>query len=59
MNSWAIICFLYVGIMIAINVVFAVLCAIGGFYDLAHLFRELKNAKIDETDDGRVVKKLE
>lgn len=54
MEMWALVCFWYVGLLIVISLVFAVVCAIGGFYDLTHLFKELKSATIDEKDDGRV-----
>lgn len=34
---------------------FTIIIIIGGFFDLRYLFKSLKEAYVDETDDGRVV----
>jgi len=54
MSSWALICFWITGIFIIVNFLLSIAVAIGGFYDLLHLTKELKESKVNETDDGRV-----
>ena len=54
MGFWAWSSFIYVGIFVLINVVFTIVCAVGGFFDLIKFFKDLATSDIDERDDGRV-----
>ncbi len=54
MSNWAIASFGFFIIIGALFVVITIICAIGGFFDLAHMLKELKTSELDETDDGRV-----
>ena len=56
-SPWVTVDYAYGVIMVATYVVFSVVVTIGGMMDLVYMFRELKNAVVDETDDGRVIKK--
>lgn len=51
---WSPFVFWFVLINSVVCGLFAIVVIIGGFGDLRYLFRELRNAEVDETDDGRV-----
>ncbi len=55
MDIWAVSCYIYMGVLMALNIVLTILFTVGGFSDLVHLLMELKKGEIDETDDGRVL----
>jgi len=54
-NLWAVGLFIFLGLMVLINFVLCFVFAFGGFFDLRYLLKSLKEAQVDETDDGRVV----
>jgi hypothetical protein len=54
MSNWAIGCYIYIGLFMLLNVGFTVAFTIGGLFDIIHMLRELREAEIDDTDDGRV-----
>ena len=54
MNSWAVFTVWFVGINLVAHVVLIVIAIVGGFFDLSAMLKDLENASVDETDDGRV-----
>ena len=54
MSNWAIASFCFFVIIGSLFVVITTICAIGGFFDLTHMLKELKTSVLDEMDDGRV-----
>ena len=55
MSNWAVACYWSVGIFITLNFFFSIAVTIGGFFDLVHLLKSLKESEVEETDDGRVL----
>ena len=55
MSNWALACFWIAAFFIIANFVFSIAVTIGGFFDLLHLVRQLKESKINETDNGRAI----
>lgn len=53
--DWSIFTMYYVVVNIIIMVVFTIVSAIGGGFDLTYLLKELKRRQVDELDDGRVI----
>lgn len=51
--------YVYVSVSIAAFLGFTIVVTIGGIFDLIYMFRELETEILDETDDGRVIKKGE
>ena len=57
MSGWAPVTYWYVGISIIVNFLFVIVIIIGGAFDLRHLLKCLKEEVVDETDDGRVIRR--
>ena len=53
-SAWSISLFVFLGLMIIVNVTLCFAFAVGGFYDIIYLLKSLKESVVDETDDGRV-----
>lgn len=54
MSFWSPFTFWFVAINVFVTLVFTVVVIIGGIFDLKFLFKSLREAEVDETDDGRV-----
>ena len=54
MSFWSPFIFWFVAINVFVTLVFTVVVIIGGISDLKFLFKSLREADVDETDDGRV-----
>ena len=52
---WSPFVFWFVVLTSIFCALFAIVVVIGGIGDLRYLFRELRQAEVDETDDGRVM----
>jgi hypothetical protein len=52
---WSVFTFWYVAINTIVTGGFLLVVIVGGFFDLKFLFKALREAQIDETDDGRVI----
>ena len=55
MAKWSDVTLWYVVINLSVMFFYTIVTAIGGAFDLVYLFTELKNKKLDELDDGRVI----
>ena len=53
MDGWAFSTYCFVGLAAIAYIVFFIVIAIGGMFDLAYLFRSLKAEVPDDADDGR------
>ncbi len=54
MIGWEKITIWYVAINLVLMLLYTIITAIGGAFDLIYLLRELAEKEIDETDNGRV-----
>ena len=54
MITWESITIWYVAVNLILMLIYTIVTAIGGAFDLIYLFTELKEKEIDEADDGRV-----
>ena len=52
-DNWQVQCLPEDGARISV-LIYTVITAIGGGFDLVYMFRELKRKNVDETDNGRV-----
>lgn len=53
-GDWYTATYIWVSIAMIANVVFTIWVSIGGWFDLRAMFRDLREQRVDETDDGRV-----
>ena len=53
--DWSDFSMYYVVVNIIIMVVFTIVSAIGGGFDLIYLLKSLHKKQVDELDDGRVI----
>lgn len=54
LGGWSPFIFWYVAVNAILCVIFTIVVAIGGVFDLRYLLRALREAPIDEADDGRI-----
>ena len=54
LGFWSPAIYWFVMINALATLVFTAVVIVGGFFDLAFLFRALQEEAVDETDDGRV-----
>ena len=52
---WSSFTFWFVAVNIFVTLIFTCVIVVGGISDLRFLFNALKEERVDETDDGRVV----
>ena len=54
MSKWEMSTWLYVAILIVVNVILTVVVSVGGYFDLKYLFKSMSSQSVDPNDDGRV-----
>ncbi len=53
MNNWSFFTYCFVFVAAIAYIIFFIVITIGGFFDLAYLFKCLKSEIVDNDDDGR------
>lgn len=56
---WSVFTYWYIVINTILTAGFLLVVIVGGLFDLRFLFKALREATVDETDDGRVIPEAE